>query len=128
MRQLKLSLATKSGEFHTLAGVGIMVDLLHQAVEQVGADPSEVVLRFKDGSKGAEIDVMYPTPHTFLFSGVKIEDGHIVFNLGRTVWLSINNEQKKLPLADPNLPKMLGDMIKTRAKGHRKTKSALDSD
>lgn len=120
---LRLSRTTGCGEFLTLAGAGIIIDLISQAINQVRADPNDVVLRIHDGSRGATIDVMFPTPHTFLFDGVHINKGNICFISGGR---SQENREYELPLANPDVVGELVKVIEIRAKTHRKTKAALN--
>lgn len=124
MARLKLSLETGNGEYHTLAGVGIISDILEQAMTEVGADSSDVVLRFRDGNLGARVDIMYPTPHTMLFEGVKIENGHLTFHLGRAKWLA-REPSHRVPLADPDIAKEIAKIIQEKAKTHKRLRKAL---
>ena len=122
---LKLYRHSAKGEYLTLAGAGIIIDLIHQAIQEVGADPNDVVLRVKDGGQGAAIDVMYPTPHTFLFDMVHIEGENLLFVLGGG-WSKEENAYS-LPLANPGLVKELAEIILKRAKTHKKTRVAINS-
>jgi hypothetical protein len=116
---------TGNGEYLTLAGAGIIIDLLHEAIKEVNVDPSEVVLRVKDGALGARVDVMYPTPHTFLFEGVEVDGEKLMFYLGKSQWHH-NDNLMSLPLADPDIAKALAKAICERAKKHKKTREALN--
>ena len=120
---LNLYRETGHGEYLTLAGAGIMIDLIAQAILKVGADPNDVVLRVRDGRNGAAIDVMFPTPHTYLFDSVHIHEGNICFVLGNG-WKEEN--AYALPLANPDIVDKLVEAIQRRAKKHRKTKSMIN--
>ena len=120
---LKLTRETGNGEYLTLSGAGIMIDLIAQAIIKVGADPNDVVLRINDGSRGASINVMFPTPHTFLFDMVHISEGNLCFVLGGQ-WKEEN--AYALPLADPDIVDKIVAVIKKRASKHRKTKSMIN--
>jgi hypothetical protein len=122
---LKLYQATGNGQFLTLAGVGIMIDFVHKAIEKVGADPNDVVLRLHDGSRGASVDIMFPTPHTFLFDSLHIDKGNLCFTIGG-IRTGMEENNYELPLANPSIVDELVNAILKRAKKHRKTKSALN--
>lgn len=124
---LKLYRATGNGEYLTLAGVGIITEILLEAMQIAGADPNDVVLRFKDGSRGAHVDVMFPTPHTSLLEVVHIMDGEIRFMLKMPKSVDAKDEFYKLPLADPNVADKISDAIMIRAKKHRRTRIALSN-
>lgn len=113
---------TNKGKYLTLTGAGIIIDLLHRAIKQAGADPSQVVVRIHDGSLGATIDMMYPTPHTYLFERVQIYQGELTFYLGGA---ANNPELVKVPLANPDIVEEIVNIINIRAKNHRKTRSAI---
>ena len=127
---LKLYRETGKGGYLTLAGAGIIIQVIGDAAFEAGADPSDVVLKVRDGSMGAVIDIMFPTPHTFLFDGVHIDnrDGadFLVFVLGGNNSRTREDQRYALPLANPNIVSELAEVIKVRAKQHRKTRAALD--
>lgn len=127
---LKLYRETGAGHYLTLAGAGIILQLTQEAILEAGADPSDVVIKVRDGSIGAVIDIMFPTPHTFLFDGVDIrhKDGadFLTFVLGGNNSRTTEDKHYSLPLADPNIVQELVKAIHVRAKKHRKTKAALN--
>ena len=120
---LKLYRETGNGEYITLAGAGIIIELIHDAIQTVGADPNDVVLRFTDGNRGSSIDVMFPTPHTYLFKTTHIRNGEIRFELPSP---SEMDEKYNIPLANPDVASEIADAIRKRAKKHRKTRIALN--
>jgi hypothetical protein len=127
---LKLYRETGKGGYLTLAGAGIMLQVVREAILEAGADPSDVVLKVRDGSMGAVIDIMFPTPHTFLFDGLHIgnKDGadFLAFVLGGNNSRTTEDKHYAIPLANPNIVQELVKAIQTRAKKHRKTRTALD--
>lgn len=125
MDQLKLSRETGHGWYFTLTGVGITVELLKEAIQKAGANPNDVVLLFNHGTGGNYIDVMYPTPHTCLFSSFKLESELIKFCMGKSTW--DHKDKREFPLADPNITSLVAGCIKERAKSHKATRQALNS-
>lgn len=123
---LRLYSATGNGEFLTLAGARILMDIIEEAVLEAGANPSDVIVKIRDGHMGAVVDIMFPTPHTFLFDSVHISEGNMEFVLGNLNSRTTDEQRYSLPLANPNISSELAEIIKLRAKKHRKTRSALN--
>jgi len=127
MSKIELVRETGMGEYYTLTGLGILVELIMDAVEISGANPADVFLKFQ--RSGTVFDVTFPTPHTILFENCRIEDGKLKFNLGKASWnyklREVVKNQKALPLADPAFTKQLADCIIERSTTHRATKRAL---
>lgn len=126
MNKLQLYQETSKGSYLTLSGAGILIDLIHQAIIKVGANPNSVVIRIKDGSLGAVIDFMFPTPHTFLFDSVYIHEGEVRFYLGGGPAHTANERKMAISLANPKIVEELAETILKRAKKHRATKAAIN--
>ena len=122
---LKLYRKTGNGSYLTLAGAGVITEILLEAMQIAGADPNDVVLRFTDGSRGAHVDVMFPTPHTALLELVHIVDGEIRFMLKMPHSVDAEDKYFELPLANPDVADKISDAIMVRAKKHRRTRIAL---
>lgn len=126
MSKLQLYQETNKGSYLTLSGAGIIIDLVHQAILKVGANPNNVVIRVRDGSMGAVIDFMFPTPHTFLFDSVYISKGEVKFHLGGGPAYSSNERRMAIALANPKIIEELAKAIIKRSKKHRATKAAIN--
>lgn len=125
MDQLKLSRETGNGWYFTLPGVGIIVEIINEAIQKAGANPNDVVLKFTHGNNGNFIDIMYPTPHTYLLSSFRLEGELIKFSVGQDRWSKF--DRREFPVADPNIAASIANSIKDRAKSHKATRQALNS-
>jgi len=125
MVQLRLSRETGNGWYFTLPGVGIIVTIINDSLQEAGVDPNDVVLNFHHGNRGNYIDVMYPTPHTYLFNGFQLEDGEISFRIGKDQWS--DDAVREFPLANPDLAKEIAKCVLERAKTHKATRKKLNS-
>ena len=123
---LKLYRATGNGHFLTLACTRILMDIVEEAILEVGVNPSDVIIKIRDGHMGAVIDIMFPTPHTFLFDGLHIKDEHVRFVLGNNNTRTTEDQRYSIPIANPNVVDEIVKAIKMRAKNHRKTRSAIN--
>lgn len=96
------------GEYFSIAGLQFMSELISQAVQANGWDPTKVSFGL-DGDSSVWIG--YPSASTKIVTSVRVKDGHILYcprvpAKGQYRWSTM-----QLPLADPNLAKNLGDAL-----------------
>lgn len=96
-----------SGDHFSVAGIQFIGELVDKAAREVGWDPTKVCF----GVDYTQIWVGYPSAATKVIENVHVKDGFLhyrprVVPKGQSRWM-----ERKLPLADPNLFKALGEIM-----------------
>lgn len=96
------------GEYFSIAGLQFMSELISQAVQINGWDPTKVSFGI-DGD--IAVWVGYPSASTKIITGVRVKDGKLILYPrvpaeGKSRWAPV-----EVVLADPNLAKNLGDIL-----------------
>jgi hypothetical protein len=123
MNKLELTRQTGNGTYYTLTGMGIIIELIKDAMETCGADPADVFIKFQKSVDA--FNVTFPTPHAIIFSHCQIKDGKFVFFIGKHNGWNKDGYYRELYLADPNFVQQLGKYLSEKARAHKATKKAL---
>lgn len=99
----------------SVPGLMFMSDIMLQAVEKAGLEPSKVVIRVGDFSSGASyndrISIAYPSPATTIVHDIKIEGNMLeLVRRGKSRW--DKNGTDKINLATPDLIDRITIIIK----------------
>ena len=96
------------GEYFSIAGLQFMSELISQAVQINGWDPTKVSFGI-DGD--ISVWVGYPSASTKIVTNIRVRDGKLLYcprvpPEGQSRWATF-----EVVLADPNLAKNLGDIM-----------------
>lgn len=98
---IELTRETGNGQYYTLTGMGILIELISEAINISGVGPADVFVRFQKSN--TRFDVMFPTPHTILFENCSIEEDKFDFRLGAWKWNSKTGTFNEVDIGNGNL-------------------------
>lgn len=93
------------GRFFSIAGIQFMTELLAQAVQTVGWDPTKVSIGTKNDF---HVWIGYPSASTKIVTHIRVEDGKLIYQERNAGWRAKDNE---LSLAHPDLVKAFGEIL-----------------